>query len=544
MSASATETIIPPTAEAWARAEQWSARFDADPTFGRAPLDHAFIARPLTESWARLAAERPDDLAVTDGVLALSHRRMVTLTHRIAAAISQAAVPEGPIALLMPDSALCAAAMFAGLIAGRVLLILDTVSPAARNAEILRQGGARLVLIGRPDDPTARAAEGFPTLSITSEDTLPDATPWDGRDRLGQDAPAFVLTTSGSTGRPKLVAYSQRLMAHRTGQFASALGLVAGDRALTGSGSLSTYIGFGYLCAALAIGASTHIASVRRLGIRGLFERMRADRVTALRVPPSLMRTLATASGAADAFRHVRTLRLTSEPLTWDDVETVRPLVGPACQITNSYGSTEAGSFNRIIGSRPDSAVTSVSAGIPQAGLTAVIAREDGSPAEPDEAGELFIRGPFCALGEYEAGKVVLGRLLAADDGSGDRIYPTGDLAYQTPEGDFVILGRKDRMLKINGLRVEPIEVEAAIRATGQVHDVVVLPRVVGEATTLIAFVERSEPAPDGFEEGLRAELRGRLPAYMVPTRIVVLAELPRLPGGKADGVSLMAGVS
>ena len=107
-----------------------------------------------------------------------------------------------------------------------------------------------------------------------------------------------------------------------------------------------------------------------------------------------------------------------------------------------------------------------------------------------------------------------------------------------------MILGRKDRMLKINGLRVEPIEVEAAIRATGQVRDVVVLPRVVGEATTLIAFVDRSEPAPDGFEAGLRAELRTRLPAYMVPTRIVVLAELPRLPGGKADGVSLMAGVS
>ena len=95
----------------------------------------------------------------------------------------------------------------------------------------------------------------------------------------------------------------------------------------------------------------------------------------------------------------------------------------------------------------------------------------------------------------------------------------------------------------------------AAIAASASNSSVrAVLPRATGDMVTLVAFVTPRDPvpgdtppretsSPDTIARGLRADLRQQLPAYMVPARIVVLAQLPRLPGGKIDGVALLAGL-
>ncbi len=216
------------------------------------------------------------------------------------------------------------------------------------------------------------------------------------------------------------------------------------------------------------------------------------------------------------------------------------PAFGPVCRITNSYGATEAVSFNWIDTGDRSADPVRIPAGVPFPDAEVVVVDQDGQVCEPNQTGELLTRSRFNALGEIEDGRLVAGRLIQDPDEPETRIYATGDLARMTPDGIFVILGRKDRMLNINGLRVEPIEIEAAIRAAGGVVDVLVLPRVVAGATTLVAFVARDADAPPDLDQVLRQHLRQRMPAYMVPARVVVLPELPRLPGGKIDGVSLL----
>ena len=123
------------------------------------------------------------------------------------------------------------------------------------------------------------------------------------------------------------------------------------------------------------------------------------------------------------------------------------------------------------------------------------------------------------------------------------RVYFTGDQARASKDGCIVVLGRMDRMLKINGQRVEPMEVEVAIRELADVHDVIVLPRVAGAVTSLAAFVV---PGPRGRETvaaALRERLRRHLPIHMLPARIVTMDALPRLANGKVDGVALLAGL-
>ncbi len=545
---------VVPTPLAWRRAAEWSARFDADPSLGRAPLDHDFVNRPLTESWARLAEASPDRLAVRDARMSLTRRQLVDLTRRIAGAIARTEAAAGPVALLLPDGACYAAALAAGLIAGRIMLLLDDGNPPARNAEIIRDARASLIIVERTDDPIATVIRDLPVLAIGDGRTLAEAGDRLDASRIGLDDPAFIVTTSGSTGRPKLVLHSHRGMAYRAQQFSASMGLTAEDRLLSTTSAIGTYAGINYLFASAYAGAEVHVATIRQIGIRGVFELMRQQRITALRSPPSLLRTLAPLAGADEAFAHVRAIRLAGDQATWDDIAALRRVTPPGCRITNSYGATETVSFNWVAPAEPRSDAIRIPAGVPFAEAEAVVANPDGNPVEPGQEGELFVRSRFAALGEIVDGTPQAGRLIPDPDDPTRRIYATGDLATQTPDVLLVLIGRRDRMLSINGRRVEPIEVEAAIRATGAVGEVAVLPRATGDMVTLVAFVTPRDPAPgdtppretsspDTIARGLRADLRQQLPAYMVPTRIVVLAELPRLPGGKVDGVSLLAGL-
>ncbi len=125
----------------------------------------------------------------------------------------------------------------------------------------------------------------------------------------------------------------------------------------------------------------------------------------------------------------------------------------------------------------------------------------------------------------------------------GARVYFTGDLGRARADGSLQVVGRKDRMLKLNGQRIEPAQVEAAIRAVADVADLCVLPRRSGDAVTLVAFVVARARGRETIAATLRARLREHLPAPMRPARIVVLDALPRLASGKVDAVALLAGL-
>ncbi|MEJ0018151.1 MAG: AMP-binding protein [Acetobacteraceae bacterium] len=529
-----------PSAQAWQQAERWSQAYDTDAHLGRLPLDAAFISRPLTESWHLTARQRPDHLAVADAGRVLSYAEFLDLVGRLGAAIAGQPAPPGPLALLLPDSVLYAAALYAGLVAGRAVLMLDDGNPPERNARILSQAGTGLVVIAVGDTTARHIAHGRATLEIGDIASLPP--PITGC-RVGMDDLAFIATTSGSTGHPKLVGYSQRAIAHRACQFGDSLGLTGEDRMITGSGATGSYPVLGYLSASLRVGASSHLLTLRTAGIHGLFERMRDHRITALRAPPSMLRVLGSLDGAREAFAGIRLLRLGSEQPTWDDVAMIRRLVPPGCRITNSYGSTECGSFNFVAGDAASDDPIRMPAGVPHAAMDAVVVDDEGNPCGPGEVGELVVRSRYAALGEFRDGALVAGRMIpdAADPAA--RIYFTGDLARQTRAGIFVVLGRKDRMLKINGYRVEPTEVEAAIRLSPDVAETVVLPHATGDSTMLVAFVARRHGAGEGdaIDAALRVRLKASLPAYMVPSRIIVLDALPRLAGGKVDGQALLA---
>jgi acyl-coenzyme A synthetase/AMP-(fatty) acid ligase len=444
----------------------------------------------------------------------------------------------GVIGILLPPSAAQLVAVFACLAAGRVCAMLEVSHPWERNAQLARLAGVKLVLVAEGAVP---GLAGVPNLQVPPFGERAPAPPLP-EFRLGSDAPAFILFTSGSTGVPKAIVHSQRTLLHMARNSINSMHINEHDRGLS-IGSFSTLGGFQPWLRLTLVGASVQMLDFVAGGFRALLRTLEAAPVTILRASPSTLRTLVQLPGVAAALSGLRIIHTSGEPLLKTDMAALRAVLPPGCLIRHNYGSTEAHGVGGFAQLEDGQDPVRVASGWLVPGCQALILDADGRPCAPGEAGELIFRSRYAALGEWVDGKVVPGRLKPDPDDPTMRIYQTGDLVRMGRDGMVVILGRKDRMLKLNGQRLEPGEIEAVLRAVAGVEHaaVVARPALLDTPALLRAFVVPSRRAGPGLAAGIRETLRARLPAYMVPSRLTLLDAMPLLPSGKLDEAALLA---
>ena len=520
---------------------QWITNPGMRPDY-RGPVNRPYppFADPNTEpsmlDRLRQVVERdPAKVAFDDCAAHTSYGTLWQMIGQISAAISAHPVIEGPIGLLLPSSAAYVAGLFACLAAGRVCVLLDVNDPPDRIATICAVTGAALVLRSHQGVVPPASVAGLLIDDACRNDTAPIISSGAG---LGLNEPAFIICTSGSTGLPKALVHSQMTMLVRIAFAIEAHHIAPSDHAVMTLSYAS--IGSSWLLATVMQGATMHSFDLRAQGFSGLLKVLSDKDITIMAAGMSIMRNLIRLPRVIQSLRTLRLLFLSGEPTLKADLALLWEHLPESCYIHTAYGSTEINGFTWFAGEQDDHDPSLVTGGYLRPGVEAMIIDDSRDVCPPGVAGELILRSYHSALGEWEGGRLVPGRLQPDPADPRYRIYHTGDIARYREDGVFVALGRKDRMLKINGQRVEPAEIETVLGRMPEVAEAVGIARQSDTRTTLVAFVipatnQASPPAQ------LREQLRSLLPASMIPARIRMVTAVPLLPGGKRDEAALMA---
>lgn len=489
----------------------------------------------LHEFFEEQAKRTPGRVAVTCHMASLTYWELDLRANMLAQRlIALGAKPGDMVGICHGRSPDLVIALMAVLKSGAAYVPIDPNYPAPRIRHIIEDARPAIVIA---DADGAAALDDFAGIALRTDVDASKQAVHDVHDAaervrattgLSATDIAYVIYTSGSTGRPKGV-----LIEHR-----NAAAFVQWALAHYRDDELSVVLAATSICFDLSVFELfvTLAAGGRLVLVDNVLalHQMELEDLTLINTVPSAIRGLLDANALP---RGLRCINLAGEFLHQDIVD---GLYGqfPSARVYDLYGPSETTTYSTVClrtrGGEP-------LIGRPIHNTSVFVLDDAGEPLPSGAIGELHIGGAGLSRG-YLNQPALTDEKFVFNRYANQRLYSTGDLGRWTTNGHLQYRGRKDHQEKIRGFRVEPGEVEACLREHPAVLDCIVIGREQpdGGIRQLVAYVVADQRTRNSdAADMLATHLAERLPAYMVPSRFVLLPALPLTANGKVDRTAL-----
>jgi non-ribosomal peptide synthetase-like protein len=482
----------------------------------------------LFEVFEATARRFPDNTAIIFEKTDITYRDLNVMANRIAHLLREKGVgKDDRVALLMPKTIECYAAIIGIMKAGACYIPLDIGYPEDRINYITENSSARFVLVMDGYNASGSIEN---IISISQDmlnrypvDNIPKSVSGADRDSL-----AYIIYTSGSTGKPKGVMIEHKSACNLIRASQKIYMVEPYDRVYQGF-TLAFDASVEELWMGFLNGAAL-VPQTDRMKKSGpdLFKILEEYGVSIISCVPTLL------SMINDELPSLKLLILGGEACPKSVVESFGK---PGRRILNTYGPTEATVIATWSEMKPEEKVT---IGKPLANYSVYVVKENNEVAGIGEPGELLIGGIGLARGYI--GRDDLNRekfienIFDEDQDSPMILYRSGDLVVMDEEGNLEFHGRIDDQIKIRGFRVELSEIENVANSSPGIKSSVVKLNRFGDSNEGLCLYIVIDGNKNEFDrEKLFGKMKAKLPAYMMPQHLMRLDEIPMLPSGKAD---------
>ncbi|RKG91292.1 non-ribosomal peptide synthetase [Corallococcus terminator] len=500
----------------------------------RGPRVELTDADMLPALFAAQVARTPDHIAVLFQDSRLTYRELAERSGRLAGWLQASGVKPGDlVGLCLERSVETLVSVLAVMATGAAYVPIDPAYPSERVAFILGDTRAPVLLTQSWLQRTLPSGTSARTVFVDQ--------PLDGALSPEPSAPvrssdlACVVYTSGSTGQPKGVMLEHGGLANLVRSFLESYAPTAKDRMLPlTSVASASFVGeiLPLLCSGGALVLPTE---EELLDQEKLFQLITRHTVTLVSTVPAVIAGL---NARLEQLPPLRLVLSGGEALVASDVEKLLATT----TVVNGYGLTETTvctTYHRMTVEDLQGPAW-VPIGRPILNTDVYVLDAERHLLPVGASGELYVGGRGLARGYWNRPELTAERFVDHPFHPGERLYRTGDRARWLPEGVLSFQSRADAQVKLRGFRIEPGEVEAAVRRHPAVRDAFLMAREDSPGDRrLVAYVVLSEPAPTHTD--LNAFLAEALPPYMLPSAYVPLSALPLSTNGKVDPGALPA---
>lgn len=501
----------------------------------------------------RSAGRFPHKVAVEEQAAVISYQELALLSDRLRDRLRAMGVRRGDrVGLAMPKSIDAVAALFGILKCGAAYVPVDPDAPAARNAYILSDCSVRAIIIAQ--GLTGALCREIENCGATAPLFLEVSGATDGLkqtlDALEEDNPApiaeteavsagdlaYILYTSGSTGRPKGVMLSRRNAISFVDWCSEAFEPQAQDRFSSHApfhfdlSILDIYVPIKHGATLVLVDAETGKDPLR------LAAYIAEKRITSWYSTPSVLSILAQYGRLAQYdYAALRSVLFAGEVFPIKHLRLLKSLI-PAPRYYNLYGPTETNvcTYYEIPQRIPEERSEPYPIGKVCSHLQAKVVDAQGVEAPSGQEGELCISGDGVMQGYWNLPQQTAAAFLT--DASGRPWYKTGDIVLEDAGGNYVYVGRRDRMVKKRGYRVELGEIETALYRHPAIDEAAVIAGLDEEQDVRIrAFVCCRPDAKRPSMIELKRFCADNLPAYMIPDFFTFRDTLPKTSTDKTD---------